>query len=153
MSPDWLSGRTNRVTGDTGQRVRPRVLIAEDHASVARQLRNLLEVECEVIDVVSDGQSLVAAVGLLSPEVIVSDISMPGLDGLAAARLILERQPNARIVFLTVHDDPAMAKRALWLGALGYVLKDDAGEELLPAVRAAQAGQQHLSERIRLRLI
>ena len=133
--------------------MRLRVLIAEDHASIAQQLRNLLEVECEVIDVVSDGQSLVAAVESLSPEVIVSDISMPGLDGLAAARIILERQPNARIVFLTVHDDRAMAQRALCLGALGYVLKDDAGEELLPAVRAAQAGRLHLSESIRLRLL
>jgi DNA-binding NarL/FixJ family response regulator len=129
------------------------VLIAEDHESVARQLRSLLEVECEVIDVVSDGQSLVAAVESLSPQVIVSDISMPVLDGLAAARIILERQPNARIVFVTVHDDRAMAQRALRLGALGYVLKNDACEELLNAVRAAQAGQQHLSESIRLRLI
>ena len=129
------------------------MLIAEDHESVARQLRSLLEVECDVIDVVSDGKSLVAVVESLKPEVIVSDISMPGLDGLAAARIILERQPDARIVFVTVHDDRAMAHRALCLGALGYVLKDDAGEELLPAVRAAQAGRQHLSESIRVRLI
>jgi DNA-binding NarL/FixJ family response regulator len=133
--------------------VRLRVLIAEDHESVARQLRRLLEVECDVIDVVNDGQSLVAAVEALTPEVIVSDISMPGLDGLAAARIILERQPDARIVFVTVHDDRSMAKRALLLGVLGYVLKDDACEELLPAVHAAQAGRQHLSESIRSRLI
>jgi DNA-binding NarL/FixJ family response regulator len=130
-----------------------RVLIAEDHESVARQLRRLLETECDVVAVVRDGPSLVAAVELLTPEVIVSDISMPGLNGLTAARIILERQPNARIVFVTVHDDRAMAQRALRLGALGYVLKDDASEELLPAVRAAQAGRQHLSESIRLRLI
>ena len=137
------------MTGITRPRERPRVLIAEDHESVARQLRSLLEVECEVIDVVSDGKSLVAVVESLKPEVIVSDISMPGLDGLAAARIILERHPNARIVFVTVHDDRAMAQTALRLGALGYILKNDAGEELLNAVRAAQAGQQHLSESIR----
>jgi len=130
-----------------------RVLIAEDHQSVARQLRCLLEVECDVIDVVNDGQSLVAAVEAMTPEVIVSDISMPGLDGLAAARIILDRQPNARIVFVTVHDDRAMAQRALRLGALGYILKNEAVEELLNAVRAAQAGQEHVSESIRLRLI
>ena len=141
------------MTGVTRPRERPRVLIAEDHESVARQLRSLLEVECDVIDVVSDGKSLVAVVESLKPEVIVSDISMPGLDGLAAARIILDRHPNARIVFVTVHDDRAMAQRALRLGALGYVLKNDAGEELLNAVRAAQAGQQHLSEGIRSRLI
>ena len=133
--------------------MRLRVLIAEDHESVARQLRSLLEVECDVIDVVSDGQSLVAAVEALTPEVIVSDISMPVLDGLTAARIILERQPDARIVFVTVHDDRAMAQRALLLGVLGYVLKDDASEQLLPAVHAAQAGRQHLSESIRSRLI
>ena len=133
--------------------MRLRVLIAEDHESVARQLRRLLEVECDVIDVVNDGQSLVAAVEALTPEVIVSDISMPGLDGLAAARIILERQPDARIVFVTVHDDRAMAQRALLLGVLGYVLKDDASEDLLLAVHAAQAGRQHLSRSIRSRLI
>ncbi len=132
--------------------MRLRVLIAEDHESVARQLRSLLEVECDVIDVVSDGQSLLAAVEALTPEVIVSDISMPGLDGLAAARIILERQPDARIVFVTVHNDRAMARRALLLGVLGYVLKDDASEQLLPAVQAAQAGRRHLSESIRSRL-
>ena len=141
------------MTGVARHRERPRVLIAEDHESVARQLRSLLEVECDVIDVVSDGKSLVAVVESLKPEVIVSDISMPGLDGLAAARIILDRHPNARIVFVTVHDDRAMAQRALRLGALGYVLKNDACEELLNAVRAAQAGQQHLSESIRSRLI
>ena len=141
------------MTGVTGHRERPRVLIAEDHESVARQLRSLLEVECDVIDVVSDGKSLVAVAETLKPEVIVTDVSMPGLDGLAAARIILERHPNARIVFVTVHDDRAVAQRALRLGALGYVLKNDAAEELLNAVRAAQAGQQHLSESIRSRLI
>ena len=132
--------------------MRLRVLIAEDHESVARQLRSLLEVECDVIDVVSDGQSLLAAVEALTPEVIVSDISMPGLDGLAAARIILERQPDARIVFVTVHNDRAMARRALLLGVLGYVLKDDASEQLLPAVQAARDGRRHLSESIRSRL-
>ena len=66
--------------------MRLRSVIAEDHESVARQLRRVLEVECDVIDVVNDGQSLVAAAEAMAPEVIVSDISMPGLDGLAAAR-------------------------------------------------------------------
>ena len=129
--------------------MRPRVLIAEDHESVARQLRHLLEFECEVIDGVNDGQSLVAAVEASKPEVIVSDINMSGLDGLAAARIILERQPNARIVFVTVQDDKAVVRRALLLGALGYVLKSDAAEELLAAVHAAQAGRQHVSESVR----
>lgn len=133
--------------------MRLRVLIAEDHESVARQLRRLLEGECDVIDVVNDGQRLVAAVEALRPEVIVSDISMPGLDGLAAARIILERQPDARIVFVTVHDDRAMAQKALLLGVLGYVLKDDASEDLLLAVQAAQAGRQHLSRNVRSRLV
>jgi len=81
--------------------------------------------------------------------VIVSDISMPGLDGLAAARIILERQPDARIVFVTVHDDRAMARRALLVGVLGYVLKNDASEDLLLAVHAAQAGRPHVSRSVR----
>ena len=121
--------------------MRLRVLIAEDHESVARQLRRLLEVECDVIDVVNDGLSLIAAVEALTPGVIVSDISMPSLDGLAAARIILERQPDARIVFVTVHDDRTMAQRALLLGVLGYVLKDDAGESCSPRFTRLRPGE------------
>ena len=94
-----------------------------------------------------DGRALVSAAERLSPDVIVSDISMPGLDGIAAAAAILRKNPAARIVFVTVHGDPILVERGLATGALGYVLKVAAGDDLIPAVRAALRGERHVSER------
>jgi DNA-binding NarL/FixJ family response regulator len=128
---------------------RLRVLLAEDHQTVAELLRRLLEVECDVVGVVPDGHSLIAAVDTLKPDVIVSDITMPGCDGLAATVAILSRWTGARIVLVTVRDEPPIIRKAIALGALGFVLKNDASEELLTAVRAAQAGQSYLSRSVR----
>jgi len=125
--------------------IRARVLLADDHAANAQLLRDLLELEFEVVGAVQNGYALVGAAETLSPDVIVSDIGMPGLDGIEAAKRILYRNPAARIVFVTVHDEPEMVKRSLAIGALGYVLKMVAGEELVPAVRAALNGARHVS--------
>ncbi|MET0214673.1 MAG: response regulator transcription factor [Vicinamibacterales bacterium] len=121
------------------------MLLADDHAANAQLLRGLLEMEFEVVGAVQNGYALVGAAESLSPDVIVSDISMPGLDGIEAAKRILYRNPAARIVFVTMHDEPEMVKRSLAIGALGYVLKMVAGEELVPAVRAALNGGRHIS--------
>jgi DNA-binding NarL/FixJ family response regulator len=150
MSPGWAES-TNGSRHVAAHRLR--VLLAEDHEAVAEQLRKLLEIECEVIGVVADGHSLVLAAEALAPEVIVSDLTMPGVDGLSAARTILSRHPDARIVFVTVQDEPGVVRKALLLGALGYVLKADAGEDLLPAVHAAGARRSHVSANIRVRLM
>ena len=92
-----------------------------------------------------DGNALVAAAEALTPDVIVTDIAMPGLEGIAAASEILRRNRAARIVFVTVHDDSEMVKKGLAIGALGYVLKLAAGEDLVPAIHAALRGQRHVS--------
>ena len=123
----------------------PRLLLADDHAETAELLRGLLQPEFDVIAQVQDGLALVAAAEGLSPDVIVSDISMPGLDGIAAATLILRKNPDARIVFVTVHCDRFLVDRGLQAGALGYVLKREAGDDLTPAVRAALRGERHVS--------
>lgn len=117
------------------------VLLADDHELVAAELRRLLALECSVVGVVRDGNALVSAAETLAPSVIVSDVAMPGLDGLSAAAAILSRNPDARIVFVSELDEPSIVRRAFALGALGYVLKRHAGEDLLPAVRAASAGR------------
>jgi DNA-binding NarL/FixJ family response regulator len=80
----------------------------------------------------------------MAPDVIVTDIVMPGLDGIGAAEQILRRDPGARIVFVSVLADEAMVQRGLATGALGYVLKENAGEDLVPAVRAALRGERHV---------
>jgi DNA-binding NarL/FixJ family response regulator len=127
---------------------RIRVLVADDHPAVAEGLRAVLEPEFDVIATVGDGHALVAAAATLTPEVIVTDIAMPGLDGIAAAGAILRRHPRARIVFVTVHNDAALVQKGLATGALGYVLKLTAGEELIPAIHAALWGKQYVSPRI-----
>lgn len=122
-----------------------RVLVADDHAAMANQLRALLEPEFDVVAIVRDGDTLLDAAAELAPDVIVCDIAMPGLDGIAATAEIRRRDPRARIVFVTVHDEPALIQQGLDAGALGYVLKLSAGEDLVPAVRAALRGERFVS--------
>jgi DNA-binding NarL/FixJ family response regulator len=120
-------------------------LLAEDHAPTLRLWRTLIEPEFEVVGTVSDGQSLVDAVERLSPDVIVSDVAMPGMNGIAAAETILRRHPGSRVVFATVHADHTMLRSALAVGAFGYVLKVRAGDDLVPAIKAALRGELHIS--------
>jgi DNA-binding NarL/FixJ family response regulator len=123
---------------------RTRVLLADDHPDNAELLRELLQGECEVIGAVADGQALIEAADVLAPDVIVTDIGMPRVDGIEAAHEILRRHPGTRIVFVTVHNDPAVVARGMAAGALGYVQKGEAGDDLLPAVRAAARGERHV---------
>lgn len=116
---------------------RPRVLLAEDHPSTTLLLQELLASEFEVIGAVKDGQALVSACAALLPDVVVTDISMPVMDGIAATREILDRDPSARVVFVTVHDDAGLVRCGLAAGGLGFVPKSNAGDELVPAVWAA----------------
>jgi len=124
------------------------VLLAEDHAQTAEWLRKLLRPEFEVIACVEDGGALVDAAERLSPDVIVTDIAMPGVDGIEAVTLIRRHNPNARIVLVTVHAELMLVEAGLAAGALGYILKDTAGDELVPAVRAALGGHQYVSHEI-----
>jgi DNA-binding NarL/FixJ family response regulator len=116
---------------------------------MAAELCELLEVEFEVVDVVRDGPSLIETAFVLVPEVIVTDIGMPGMSGLAAAGAILARRPSTPIVFVTVYSERSFIERALALGALGYVAKRDAGDELTVATRHALGGHQYLSRSVR----
>jgi DNA-binding NarL/FixJ family response regulator len=129
--------------GEQGKRAR--VLLADDHPAVVKELRAVLEPEFEVVATVEDGCALLAAAAALAPDVIVTDIAMPGLDGIAAASEILRRNPAARIVFVTVHEDAEMVKKGMAIGVLGYVVKLTAGEDLVPAIHAALRGEHHVS--------
>ena len=101
--------------------------------------------EFDVIAWVENGRALVEATERLSPDVIVSDISMPGLDGIAAAAAILRSNAAARIILVTVHADPLLADRGMAVGAMGFVLKRQAGDELIPAVQSALRGEHFVS--------
>jgi DNA-binding NarL/FixJ family response regulator len=121
------------------------VVIAEDSTLMATRLQLLLARDCEVLAVVANGSELVQAVGTHRPAVIVSDIDMPVMTGLEAARVILQEQPEARIVFVTALLDPAIIRAALSLGALGFVGKRDAGRELMTAVHSSVEGKIYVS--------
>lgn len=125
-----------------------RVLLADDHRMVVEGLKRLLESEFEMAGVVENGRALLAAARELQPDVIVSDITMPELNGIEALEELKKINPDARLVFLTMHDNIAYARRALDAGALGYVLKHAAPEELIMAVRAASAGRTFVSPAI-----
>jgi DNA-binding NarL/FixJ family response regulator len=127
------------------EKERARVLLADDHLAVLDDLRALLASEFEVVAAVGDGNALLSAVEALAPDVIVTDIAMPGLDGIAAAGEILRRSPSARIVFVTVHDEAEMVQKGFATGALGYVVKVAAGNDLVPAIRAALRGKRYVS--------
>ena len=123
----------------------PRVLLADDHAMNTALLRQLLRPTFDVVADVADGAALIAAAERLSPDVIVTDIGMPGVDGIEAARRILARTPDVRIVFVTVDNDPDVARKGLATGAFGYVVKLVAGDELVPAIFAALRGERHVA--------
>jgi DNA-binding NarL/FixJ family response regulator len=124
---------------------RPRVLLAEDHPAVADHLRGLLEEDCDVVAVVADGYAMLGAAETLKPDVIVADISMPGMDGMVAAERIIKADLCKQIVFVTVHNEPALLEQAMKIGARGYVLKGSAGEELVAAVQAVLRGETFVS--------
>jgi len=130
---------------DSNKGQRARVLLADDHPAVVKDLCAVLQPEFDVIATVENGVALLAKVDGLSPDVIVTDITMPGLDGIAAASEILRKNPAARIVFVTVHDETELVKKSLAMGVLGYVLKLTAGEDLVPAIHAAMRGERYIS--------
>ena len=127
---------------------RLRVLLADDHLIVAEALKRLLEPEFELVDVVEDGFALLEAAAEKKPDVIVTDISMPGLNGIEALEELKKKNPDVHVVVLTMHRNVAYARRALNAGALGYVLKHSAPEELVIAVRAAAAGRAFITPAI-----
>jgi DNA-binding NarL/FixJ family response regulator len=126
-----------------------RVLIADDHSLVAEGLRSLLEKRYDVVGIVGDGRELLVKAPELKPDVIVLDIGMPLLNGLDAAERLKLRLPEAKLVFLTMNDDPNLAAAALNLGAVGYVLKHAAASELLKAVSEVLQGRAYVTAKLR----
>jgi DNA-binding NarL/FixJ family response regulator len=119
-----------------------RVLIADDHAIVRQGLRLLIDSQpdMEVVGEADDGNAVLQQAKALNPDIIIMDISMPGMNGLAATRTLKERQSSLAIVALTRHDEETHLEELLRAGASGYVLKQSAPMEFLRAIRAVAAG-------------
>src|SRR5262249_44051643 len=124
---------------------RARILLADDHPLILEGLRSMLEAEYDVVAVIRDGRTLVEQATVLKPEVIILDISLPMLNGIDAARQLKKDLPDTKIVFLTMHANPAYLREALASGASGYILKTSAGEELPGAIRDALRNRLHVT--------
>ncbi len=123
-----------------------RVVIVDDHPMVAEGIQSILESyeDVEVIATLSDGQQIIDQAEVLNPDVILLDLNMPGISGLTATEIILERRPDTRILILSMHDSPEYISSALSHGAMGYVLKDVPTDEIRRAIDAVMAGQRYL---------
>jgi DNA-binding NarL/FixJ family response regulator len=124
-----------------------RILLADDHTVVRKGLRLLLESNpgFKVVADASDGREAVVLAAQHTPDVIVMDIAMPGLNGIEAARQISQKHPGAAIVFLSMHSDESYVLKALKAGARGYLLKDSAEQDLINAVVAVREGKAFFS--------
>ena len=123
---------------------RPRVLLADDDLGVLKAVSRTLATEFDVVATVTDGRKALEAVPLLDPDVIVLDISMPGLNGFQTAEELKRVGSRARIVFLTMHEDDGFVSKAIRCGAMGYVVKTHASSDLSPALHYALAGRRSL---------
>ena len=146
---------TGDMTDETAEaRETVTIVIADDHAVVRTGLRMLLDAESglEVVAEAGDVPAAVRSVHGHRPRVLVLDLNMPGESSLAAIPTLLEISPTTGVVVLTMQNDPAFAREALQAGALAYVLKEAADDELVQAVRMAAAGKTYLNPQLGARL-
>jgi DNA-binding NarL/FixJ family response regulator len=122
----------------------------DDHAVVRAGVRRLLEQEAlfDVIGEADSGEKAYQMFGELKPDVMVMDLSMPGMGGLEAIRRILMRHERARILVLTMHEDLSFANQALKLGAKGYLIKNTLGDDLVKSIQTVSKGEVFLSDEI-----
>ena len=125
-----------------------RVLLADDHGVLRDGVQRLLEANSDirVVATVGNGREAVEKTAVLQPEVVVMDISMPSMNGLEATRRITDRAPATGVAILSMHSSAEMVREAFAAGALGYVLKESAGEEVVRAVRTVAAGRPFVGE-------
>lgn len=128
----------------------PKVLIVDDHASLRRGLRALLETYpgWECCAEAADGEEAIRAAADVKPDVIIMDVSMPGIGGLEATKVIHEAFPTIRILLLTLHKSNELLRAGLAAGAVGYVLKVDGEDELIRALETANRGEIYVTRAI-----
>jgi two-component system response regulator NreC len=124
-----------------------KILLVEDHTLVRSGIRSLLEgsPDVKVVGDIGDGRSAIQLCQKLEPDVVLTDVEMPSLNGIETARQIHAAMPSVKIVMLSMHGDPQYVFESLKAGASGYVLKDAAFTELLDAIEAVMAGRRYLS--------
>jgi len=123
----------------------PRIVFADDHLMVAEGIERLLEGAYDLVALVQDGPSLLAAIRAEAPDLVLSDVNMPGGNGLDVLKTLRAEGNRTPFVFLTMHAEPALAATAMRAGANGYILKMSAGDELLSALRQVLSGGQYIT--------
>lgn len=126
------------------------VLLVDDHTSFRKSLTYMLEAteDIQVVATASNGVEAVAQASLHCPDIAVIDISMPVMDGIEATRQIRGRCQFTRVMMLSIFDNPEYVQRAVEVGAVGFVLKDTIGKDLLAAIRALHMGKRYFSQKI-----
>ncbi len=124
---------------------KPTVILADDHTLVLEGFRRLLDTHCELLATVGDGQALVTAAAQHRPDIVILDISMPVMNGIEAARTLKSKFPSMRLLFVTMHADPAYVRAAFQAGACGYLLKQSLGAELTQALHTVLRGQSYVT--------
>jgi DNA-binding NarL/FixJ family response regulator len=125
--------------------IKPRLLLADDHDDLLREVTELLHDDFELIGVARDGLELLRSAADLRPDVVITDFKMPKLNGIEAGRRLLDQQLCLAVVLLTMYGDPQLMRGAREAGILGYVLKEKAAEDLIPAVFSALDGRAFVS--------
>ena len=127
-----------------------KILIVDDHGMVREGLRLLFEQQndMEVIGEASDGRQAVEMVCKLKPDIVLMDITMPNLNGIDAAKKIIDEYPNIKVIALSAHCNKSFVADMLRAGAAGYILKDCMADELIRAIRTVMAGEQYLSPKV-----
>lgn len=149
-----MEGAGERKSANLGGTMgRIRVLVADDQPIVLEGLHSLLEPEFEIVGEAGDGQALLAAAERTKPDIIVTDIAMPLLNGIEAARRIKKTDPNVKIVFLTMHAEMVYATEALKAGGSAFVLKTSGGDELLTAIHEVLNGRKFVTPAIAARVL
>jgi DNA-binding NarL/FixJ family response regulator len=123
-----------------------RILLVDDHAVVRAGFRYLLENQQNYeVSEASSSEEAYQAYGEIEPDVVVLDVSMPGMGGIEGLRRLRSRYPDARVLLLSMYDDPAFVARAMKIGAMGYISKNSAADSLVEAISAVLAGRQYFS--------
>ena len=129
----------------SSDRAKPRVLLVDDNEAMLGRTAAVLAPVCVVVGTARNGRAALDAARALEPDVIVLDVSMPGMTGIELAKRLRENGSNAVLVFLTVHDDEELIDAARTAGAMGYVVKPRLGADLLHAIDEARAGRAFVS--------
>jgi DNA-binding NarL/FixJ family response regulator len=127
-----------------------KLLLADDHEIVRQGLRAMLQAQrdCEVVGEAADGRQAVAMTKELNPDVVILDIGMPALNGLEATRHILKMRPHTKVLILTMHESDSIIREVLDAGARGYILKTDAGRDLVTAVDSLRRNKTFFTARV-----